>query len=283
MTAAIPRTDPQPSTWFRKIVTGASYKTITPMRTHPPCRFAACLVAALLAGSGGTLLLQNCAFAADAPKPLDATKPLLDKTLVAWVSPANLTQRGGSVLTLIDKAEHFDAIVLGEVAQGKWMAGSDFFRRTQQDQDAYPTEPPDGKAFVQMAIAYRGNQVTTYRNARQYARYKISAPQSFKPGCKVLIGLRYIGGQGEVGFLAGAIDDVRIYRQALTGEQLAALKPNREDGHKSMPGPIAWWTFEDGSPAYANKAFGEAKLVGSARIVDGKLVRTGFLLNDQIG
>ena len=59
--------------------------------------------------------------------------PLLDKTLVAWVSPGNLEQRGRSVLTLIDKAGHFDAIVLGELAQGRWMAGSDYFRRTHQD------------------------------------------------------------------------------------------------------------------------------------------------------
>ena len=40
----------------------------------------ACLVAVLLAGSGGTLLLGNCAFAADAPKPLRETKPLLAVT-----------------------------------------------------------------------------------------------------------------------------------------------------------------------------------------------------------
>ena len=31
-----------------------------------------------------------------------AALPLRDKTLVAWVAPANLTQRGGSILTLID-------------------------------------------------------------------------------------------------------------------------------------------------------------------------------------
>ncbi|MBC8373299.1 MAG: family 43 glycosylhydrolase, partial [Planctomycetes bacterium] len=132
----------------------------------------------------------------------------------------------------------------------------------------------DGKAFVQMAISYRGNEVTIYRNAKRYARYKITSPQSFKSGCKVLIGLRYIGGQGEVGFLAGAIDDVRIYASALTGEHLAALKPNGDAGHKSIK-PVAWWTFKDGSTAYGNKMFGETKLVGNAKIADGRLILDG--------
>ena len=40
------------------------------------------------------------------------------------VHPANLTQRGGSVLTIQEK-EAFDAVVLGERAAGRWMAGSE--------------------------------------------------------------------------------------------------------------------------------------------------------------
>ncbi len=32
-------------------------------------------------------------------------KPLVDKTLVAWVQLADLSQRAGSVLTIIDPAE----------------------------------------------------------------------------------------------------------------------------------------------------------------------------------
>ena len=66
--------------------------------------------------------------------------PLKDKTLVAWVTPANLTQRGGSVLTLDDQDSHFDGIVFGELMPGKWMAGSDFFKRTQKDQANCPAE-----------------------------------------------------------------------------------------------------------------------------------------------
>lgn len=67
-----------------------------------------------------------------------AAQDLLDKTLVVWVRPANSSQRGGSALTLDDLASHFDGIVFGEIAAGRWMAGSDFYRRTWQDQAAWP-------------------------------------------------------------------------------------------------------------------------------------------------
>ncbi|MBL7132584.1 MAG: hypothetical protein ISS78_00670 [Phycisphaerae bacterium] len=62
-----------------------------------------------------------------------------NKTLAAWVLPANLSQRGGSALT-IQSGDRFDAIVLGEKARGRWMAGSSYFRRTQADQGGYPPE-----------------------------------------------------------------------------------------------------------------------------------------------
>ena len=38
-----------------------------------------------------------------------------DKTLVAWVSPANFDQRGGGVLTLENPGDVFDAVVFGEL------------------------------------------------------------------------------------------------------------------------------------------------------------------------
>ena len=55
-----------------------------------------------------------------------ASDPVLaDKTLVVWVAPANLTQRGGSALTITDGSDRFDGIVFGELAGAKWMAGSE--------------------------------------------------------------------------------------------------------------------------------------------------------------
>ncbi|MBI2477819.1 MAG: hypothetical protein HYV60_03985 [Planctomycetia bacterium] len=85
--------------------------------------------------------------------------PLADKTLVVWVAPSNLTQRGGSALTIEDGSDHFDGIVFGELAPAKWMAGSDTFSRTQKDQANFPAEAVEGTTFVQLAIVY-GREVS---------------------------------------------------------------------------------------------------------------------------
>jgi len=203
-----------------------------------------------------------------------AAKPafpvLVDKTLVAWVSPANLSQRGGSVLTLDDQQSHFDGIVFGELAPARWMAGSDFFRRTQRTQENYPAETAGPRTLVQMAIVYKGNQITVYRDGKEYARHEISQPQTFDTDSAVVMGLRHIEASDRACF-AGTIDDVRIYNFALSAEQIAALQPNRT----SDPRPLAWWSFEDGTAKDLMGTFPEGKFIGSARIVDGKLILDG--------
>ena len=56
-------------------------------------------------------------------QPATAMGEVVDKTLVAWVSPANRTQKSASVLTLDDQLGHFDGIVsatcAGEMDGGK--------------------------------------------------------------------------------------------------------------------------------------------------------------------
>ena len=197
--------------------------------------------------------------------------PIEDKTLVAWVCPSNLTQQGGSVLTLIDKAGHFDAIVFGEVARGKWMAGSDFFRRTHQDQASWPLETAGSNTLVQVAITYRGDLVTLFRNGKEYAAYSIGQPQTFGDDAMVLLGLRYLDAVSESGFFTGAIDDARIYDTALSAEQIAALQTNQP----SDPKPLAWWNFEDGKAEDLMKTFPASRLEGKARVADGKLILDG--------
>jgi len=205
--------------------------------------------------------------------------PITDKTLVAWVYPANLDQRGGSLLTLIDREERFDAIVLGEIERGRWMAGSDFFRRTERNQSAYPRETENSlrgnpRTPVQVAITYRGREVSIFRNGKPYAAYQIARPQSFGQDARdvtVLIGLRYVGAGGTVGYFAGAIEDARIYDRALDAAAIAALRPDRP----STPEPIGWWTFEGGSTGDSMKNFPPGELCGGARIEDGKLILNG--------
>mgnify|MGYP006310022473 CR=1 FL=1 len=63
------------------------------------------------------------------------------KTLITWVTLETLEQGGGSVLTL-QRGNQFDAIVYGEHEPYRWMAGSDFYRRT--DQARAGPHPPQG-------------------------------------------------------------------------------------------------------------------------------------------
>ena len=197
-------------------------------------------------------------------------KPLQDKTLVVWAAPANLTQRGGSVLTLEDQQDHFDGIVFGEIAPAKWMAGSDGFRRTEKDQSAYVAETADANTLVQMALVYRGNQVTVYRNGTAYAQHAIAAPQSFGADSFAVFGLRHLKAEDQA-FFAGTIDDARIYDGALSVEQLRAAKPNQP----SDPQPWAWWNFENGKAEDLMKTLPAAELIGNARVEKGRLILDG--------
>ena len=192
--------------------------------------------------------------------------PITDKTLVAWVYLSNLTQQAGSVLTIQTPAEDFDAIVFGELAPRKWMAGSELHHRTERQQAANPDESADMQTLVQIAISYAGKQVTVYRDGQRYARHEIREPFVFDDESIVLMGLRHLG-SSVPNLFAGAIEEARLYNVALDGPALAALRTNQPG---SVP-PFAQWTFEQGKPDDRMGRFGYAELRGGAVIADGKL------------
>ena len=105
---------------------------------------------------------------------------IADKTLVAWVAPADLTQRGGSVLTIEKSGGVFDAIVLGELAASKWMAGSNGFSRTLKEQADWPAETADSQTLVQIAVVYRDKQITIYRDGDKYADYAANGSERIR-------------------------------------------------------------------------------------------------------
>lgn len=199
--------------------------------------------------------------------------PLIqDKTLVAWVAPANLTQRGGSALTL-EHSDRFDAVVFGERRPGVWMAGSDMFHRTQQDQSGYPLETAAPRTFVRVAIVYQDDRVTIYRNDAVVADYRTGRPPlAFGSGSRVHIGLRHPARSGQAdAYFAGAVDEARIYDRALTAEEIRLLRANSPAG----PRPIARWTFNEGRAVDEEGLFPEGRLVGGARIRAGRLILDG--------
>lgn len=196
--------------------------------------------------------------------------PKTDKTLVAWVSLVNLTQQGGSALT-IQSGDQFDAIVLGERVRGKWMAGSDFLHRTQKDQNANVVETVGPDALVQLAIVYESDQVRIYRNGAPYAVYKTQNVDLLNIENHIAVfGLRHVGaGTGTP--LAASIEDARIYGRALTPQEIQSLRPNETSDLK----PLAWWDFEGEAVKDRAGHFTHHVIVGGTKVKGGRLVLDG--------
>ena len=146
------------------------------------------------------------------------------KTLEAWVALANVDPRGGAVVSL-ERWGTFDAIVFGERERGKWIAGSDVFHRTKNL--VAPLETAGPRELIHLAITYDpGWGITVYRDGRPYGqRYlpngRQPSVQTYPAGTSsILLGLRTMGTKN--GFLAGAIEEARLYDRALTAEEVFA-------------------------------------------------------------
>lgn len=219
-----------------------------------------------------SLLSASIGFAQTDKIPSGWETSLGDKTLVVWAVPANLNQRAGSALTIDNGRDNFDAIVFGELAPAKWMAGSDFYHRTQKDQSSFVEETADSDTFVQIAIVYHGQQINVFRDGKPYSQHRFAgAPLEFGPGSLVNIGRRHPK-QTDAAHFAGAIDDVRIYDGALSAEQISALKPNEV----SEAAPWAWWTFDNEKAEDRTGRFPLTELQGGAKISNGHLLLDGI-------
>jgi len=189
-----------------------------------------------------------------------------DKTLVSWVILDNMEADGGSILTLQD-GERFDGIILSEEGDS-WIAGSDHDRGTRKDSDSASIIAPGIDKIEQIAIVYQGDEIRIYRNAVLRTSYKAENIDLLNSNTNVVVfGLSHFGGGGSI---SGAIEDARIYSEALSPEELKLLQPNKPSRIK----PYAWWDFEgdevlDRTGRYANHNFGEWEDV---EINSGKLI-----------
>jgi len=227
------------------------------------------LTKAIHRGLFASIAILVCLCASDfanGDEPLN--DPLKDKTLVAWASPSNLTQQGGSILTINDNDDRFDGIIFGEIQQARWMAGSDLFRRTIRDQKDFPGETQQGGPMVQIAICYQGKEITVYRNGDLYSRHAIENPQEFHADSLILIGPRH---RSVKEYFEGEIADARIYDSALTEQQIRSLRV-KEQGDVT---PWAWWTFDDPQATERTGRIKHTQLQGGAFVRGGKLVLNG--------
>jgi len=176
----------------------------------------------------GNAKVQNGALVLDGNSSYVASMPLARnlkaKTLEARVQLSDLKQQGGGVMTVQDLAGNvFDSIVIGEKKSQHWLAGSDFFNRTQDFEGTPETEAKDAPVHLTIVYAEDGT-ITGYRNGKIYGQpYKSSGPAKFEAGkSQVLFGNRH-GEPGGNKNLAGRIFQARLYDRALTAEEIETL------------------------------------------------------------
>jgi hypothetical protein len=150
-------------------------------------------------------------------------RDLVAKTIEAWVRLADLRQRGGGVMGVQDgEGGAFDAIAYAEREPGRWMAGSDNFRRTRDL--GVPAESEADRRFVHVTVTYaEDGTISVYREGRPYGTpYNPGPPVHFRAGqARVLVGMRH-GPPGGNRMLAGVVAEARLYDRALTPDEVAA-------------------------------------------------------------
>ncbi len=158
------------------------------------------------------------------------------KTLMAWVTLSNVYQRGGGVITLENpdtscSSETFDSIVYGERVANQWIAGSDFFKRTPDDNDGNLETIQSIEQEIHITIVYDiDNSVRIYRNGTPYSAHTVGMLQSYSANISdVLIGLRHQCANtpgtpnGYDRFLAASINEARIYNTALSENNVLSI------------------------------------------------------------
>jgi hypothetical protein len=171
------------------------------------------------------LQVSGAGFATTGPLPWT----LREKTLEAWVQLSDTNQRGGGVVTVQDvPGDVFDAVVFGEQQPGHWMAGSEFFHRTRSFEGAPETtavhEP------VHVAVVYQADgTIRGYRNGQPYgtACRKGNLVTFREQQSQLRFGIRHGNSVTAGRMLRGTIAEVRIYGQALSGEQVAVSASHR--------------------------------------------------------
>ena len=166
----------------------------------------------------GALVLDGKSMARSGSLP----SPLKAKTLEAWVMLDNLAQRGGGVITVQHKdGGVFDSIVFAEKTPQHWVAGSNFFDRSELFEGSAESEAATRPVHV--AVVYQPDgTISGYRDGKPYGRTYRKAPAAVFEAAvsQVLLGCRHGTPAGNKG-LTGRIFRARLYDRALTPEEIA--------------------------------------------------------------
>ncbi len=184
------------------------------------------LHAELLGGAelrGGRLIVNGTGAVA---RTVPLARELTAKTLEVWLALPALDQAGGGAVSVEGgNGAYFDSIVFAEHEPRRWMAGSEFGRRS------LPAGGPDESAkpgeLVHLAISYQPDgRIALFRNGRPYGKpYRPegenAAPRTFSAGnARLLFGQRHTGGGSA--FLNAEIEEARLYDRTLQAADVAA-------------------------------------------------------------
>jgi hypothetical protein len=195
---------------------------------------------------------------------------ITDKTLIAWVRLDSLNPVAGSPLSISDPAERFDAIVYAERQAGKWMPGSDGFRRTVDFSAAQPDTATG--TLRQVAISYRGtgggNQtITGCFNGESMGQISVGNTQSSPAlgDAIALFGPRHMSGASPIGALDARVAEARIYNRALNcGEVLSVAPASDEVFVAKTPANVNGW-------------------IGIGAVTAGRFAGSGLTLSSSLG
>lgn len=165
----------------------------------------------------GALIVDGQSMAESASLP----KTLTAKTLEAWVMLDDLKQQGGGVITVQHKdGGLFDSLVFAEKTPAHWVAGSNFFERSELFEG--PAETEAATRPVHVAVVYQADgTIRGYREGQPYGRTYRKAPgATFEPDqSQILLGCRHAKPSGNHG-LRARIYRARLYDRALTPAEI---------------------------------------------------------------
>lgn len=166
----------------------------------------------------GALVLDGQSMAESGSLP----KTLTAKTLEAWVRLDDLKQQGGGVITVQHKdGVLFDSLVFAEKTPAHWVAGSNFFERSELFEG--PAETEAATRPVHVAVVYQADgTIRGYRDGQPYGRtYRKAAGATFESNeSQILLGCRHAKPSGNHG-LRGRIYRARLYDRAITPEEIS--------------------------------------------------------------
>lgn len=194
---------------------------------------------------------------------------ITNKTLISWVALDSTAITSGSPIGLYKPAgDQFDSVVYAERQSFRWMAGSDYFRRT--DDFNHGIDDTNTGSMRQVAISYRDNgdgsqTISGCLNGDPLGSYvtgKIGFSQPESP--VALFGPRHMAGGtfgAPIGSIKAHIDESRIYNRAISCADVA----DRDFDHvlaESDPTPNGVPTTGDQCKQNGWKAYGVFKNQG---------------------